>query len=84
MLGLGHKEDKLHMKGKISADLEVILRDDEGRKQLRRSLITGRDCKISVGERNYRISTKNTAYRSSRTGSVVAKNVTGSPTAKRK
>lgn len=61
------------MKGKISADLEVILRDDEGRKQLLRSLISGRESKISVGEKNYRVSTKSTVFRSSRPGRLAAK-----------
>lgn len=72
------------MKGKISEDLEVILRDDEGRKQLRRSLISGKDSSINVGNRNYRVSTKSAFYRSSSSGKFVAREADFSSTAKRK
>lgn len=71
------------MKGKISGDLEAILRDDEGRKQLRRSLISGKDCRITVGGKNYRVSTRNTVYRSACAGRFVTKKEVGSLKTKR-
>ena len=46
------------MKGTISKNLETILRDDDGRRLLRRSLITGKDSEITVGGTRYRVSTK--------------------------
>jgi len=46
------------MKGKISKNLEAILRDDDGRRLLRRSLITGKDSEIIIGQTRYRVSTK--------------------------
>lgn len=46
------------MKGKISKNLEAILRDDDGRRLLRRSLITGKDSEITIGRTRYRVSTK--------------------------
>ena len=52
------------MKGKISEDLEKILRDDNGRDQLRRSLISGKDCSITIGNKHYRVSTKNSVAHS--------------------
>ena len=46
------------MKGKISRNLENILRDEEGRRSLRRSLIRGKDGDITVGNVKYHVSTK--------------------------
>lgn len=48
------------MKGTISKDLHAILHDDEGRKQLRRSLIKRTDAKVTVGDTKYRVSSKST------------------------
>lgn len=47
-----------HMKGTISQNLQAILRDDEGRKQLRRLLVTGSDGQVKVGNTKYNVSTK--------------------------
>jgi hypothetical protein len=64
-------------KGHISSKVENILHNDEGRKQLRNSLISGRDCKIVVDGKNYRVSSRNVA-RSSATGRFVSKKSGGS------
>lgn len=47
------------MKGKISENLENILRDEQGRRLLRRSLMGGKDSEITVGSVKYKVSTKN-------------------------
>jgi hypothetical protein len=54
------------MKGTISENLEAILRDDQGRRRLRRSLIAGKDSEITVGRTKYRVSTKSKATLRSR------------------
>lgn len=46
------------MKGTISLNLEAILRDDQGRRLLRQSLLSGKDGEIRVGRTKYRVSTK--------------------------
>ena len=46
------------MKGTISKNLEAILRDDQGRRLLRRSLVAGKDSEITVGRTKYLVSTK--------------------------
>ena len=46
------------MKGRISDKLEAILKDDEGRRQLQRSLMSGKDGHIRVGRTKYKVSTK--------------------------
>jgi len=55
-------------KGKISANLERILRDEAGRTSLRRLLIHGKDGEITIGNTKYYISTK-AIHRSKRGGS---------------
>jgi len=57
------------MKGKISENLENILKDEQGRRLLRRSLMTGKDGEITVGTVKYKVSTKN--IRSSSSGKFV-------------
>jgi hypothetical protein len=54
-------------KGKISPNLERILRDEEGRTSLRRLLINGRDGEITIGNTKYYVSTK-AIHRSKRGG----------------
>lgn len=66
------------MKGKISKNLESILQDENGRKQLRRSLVKRRDSTIRSGVDNYRVSSKNVVCRSSKTGKAVEKNASTS------
>ena len=46
------------MKGRISENLEKILRDSEGRKQLRQSLVSGRDGTVRTDSATYRVSSK--------------------------
>jgi hypothetical protein len=41
------------MKGKISKQLEAVLRDPKGRKQLREHLLHGKDGRIETAERSY-------------------------------
>jgi IS1 family transposase len=49
------------MKGTISDSLQAILRDDEGRKQLR-SLLKKTEGKVVIGDTHYRVSTKNSGH----------------------
>jgi hypothetical protein len=58
------------MKGKISRNLENILRDEQGRRLLRQSLLSGKDGDITVGAVKYRVSTRN--VQKSLTGRFVA------------
>lgn len=46
------------MKGKISPNLEKILRDERGRKLLRRALFREKDGEITVGSVTYHVTTK--------------------------
>jgi hypothetical protein len=65
------------MKGKISQNLENILRDEQGRRLLRRSLMTGKDGEITVGSVKYKVSTKNIG-RSSSAGKFISSKTAGS------
>lgn len=66
------------MKGRISPELKAILRDDEGRKRLRWSLITGKDLLITVGDVNYLVSTKSPLnHKINRSGKILSQRLTG-------
>lgn len=41
------------MKGKISKQLEAILRDPKGREQLREHLLNGKDGRIQTADKSY-------------------------------
>ncbi len=66
------------MKGRISRELEAILRDDEGRKRLRWSLVTGKEMLITVGDANYIVSTKSPiSNKINRSGKLLSQRLTG-------
>ena len=46
------------MKGTISESLQAILNDNDGRKQLRRLLVSRKDGQVKVGDTVYNVSTK--------------------------
>lgn len=46
------------MKGTISRNMRAILSDDEGRKQLRRLLVTTNEGQVQVGTTKYKVSTR--------------------------
>ena len=60
------------MKGKISPALDTILRDSEGRKKLRQSLVRGGINTIDVGHTRYQISSKD-IHRTSAAAKVAQK-----------
>ncbi len=45
------------MKGKVSKTLEKVLRDPQARNQLRKTLISGRDGRVTVESKNYTVRT---------------------------
>lgn len=45
------------MKGRISKELECVLRDPAAREQLRNRLIDGRDGRVAVGNKSFSVQT---------------------------
>ncbi len=54
------------MKGKMSKDVKLILRDASARKELRNHLIHGRNGTVQVGDKTFRVNVDPSARESAR------------------